>query len=58
MINFWADHILADGGANSLEMWKGEIIDQVKINSSPTILENCNGIFLSLSGYRNEQFCV
>merc|ERR1711976_1024098 len=28
MINFWADHILSDRGANSLEMWKGEIIDQ------------------------------
>ena len=51
MINFWADHILADGGANSLEMWKGEIIDQVKMNSSPIVLDDYNKIFLSLSGY-------
>ena len=29
MINFFFDHILADGGANSLEMWEGEILDQV-----------------------------
>ena len=29
VILFFFDHILADGGANSLEMWKGEILDQV-----------------------------
>jgi Asp-tRNA(Asn)/Glu-tRNA(Gln) amidotransferase A subunit family amidase len=29
LIHFFFDHILADGGANSLEMWEGEILDQV-----------------------------
>ena len=31
MIDFFFDHILADGGANSLELWKGEILDQVRV---------------------------
>ena len=31
IVNFFFDHILADGGANSLEMWQGEILDQVKL---------------------------
>ena len=30
MMDFFFDHVLADGGANSLEMWRGEILDQVK----------------------------
>ena len=29
IVHFFFDHILADGGANSLEMWEGEILDQV-----------------------------
>ena len=29
MMDFFFDHVLADGGANSLEMWRGEILDQV-----------------------------
>jgi len=34
MMNFFFDHVLADGGANSLEMWKGEILDQaIEVNN-------------------------
>ena len=33
-MNFFFDHVLADGGANSLEMWKGEILDQVRIKTT------------------------
>lgn len=34
IIHFFFDHILADGGANSLEMWQGEILDQaIEVNN-------------------------
>ena len=48
MMNFFFDHVLADGGANSLEMWKGEILDQVRlIGSKYNSLEStrCAGTF-------------
>ena len=33
-MNFFVDHVLADGGANSLELWQGEILDQaIEVNN-------------------------
>ena len=31
MLDFFISHMLADEGVNSLEMWKGEILDQVNV---------------------------
>ena len=31
IMNFFSDHILADAGANSLEIWRGEVLDQVRM---------------------------
>lgn len=46
MIDFFISHMLADEGVNSLELWKGEILDQaIEVNNlvykTPRLLKWC-----------------